>query len=224
MDFVNSLFGMNKPAPKPAPPQQRIVLSWKQRHYDIPLTHLPRYFHEVTVGDLKEISKKKTGIPVAGMRLIVSGAYMKDDTATLPSCGIQPGSIIIIEGERPNEDQIRQTASGNPEEYGLIIRINKVLDKIGLELIHEVDMFEAILASLEYFEDEHEQKKLNDQGIFLSEQLMQGLITLDGVDCPPQFDAARQRRREGVRISQELLDRVDRSRTAARLLCIKPSL
>ncbi|KAL0081688.1 hypothetical protein J3Q64DRAFT_1643375, partial [Phycomyces blakesleeanus] len=151
-------------------------------------------------------------------------AYMKDDTATISSCGIQPGSIVIIEGERPNEEQVRQTASGNPEEYGLIIRINKVLDKIGLELIHEVDMFEAIIASLEYFEDEHEKKRLYDQGSLLSEQLMQGLITLDGVDCPSQFDTARQRRREGVRISQELLDRVDCSKTAFKLLCIKPSL
>ncbi|KAI7865377.1 hypothetical protein BDF14DRAFT_1826460 [Spinellus fusiger] len=213
MNFVHSLFGTPKPAPPPPLPQrQSLVLLWQHQHYAIPLTHLPRPFQHMTIADLKEVSKQCTGIPVAAMRLISCGAYMKDETATLVSCGIYPGSTITIEGERPNKDQIRQTASGNPEEYGLIIRINKVLTKINLEWVHKVDLLEAIVASLESLENPQEEKRIQDMAGHLSEQLMQSLFALDGIECPSEFETARRQRKECVQIAQELLDRVDRSK------------
>ena len=57
-------------------------------------------------------------------------------------------------------------------------------------------------------------KETDDYGIQLSELLMQSLITLDGVDCPSEFQTARQKRREAVKLCQELMDRVDQSRAA----------
>lgn len=39
---------------------------------------------------------------------------------------------------------------------------------------------------------------------------MQLLFEYDGVICAPGFDQSRQLRKDGVRISQELLEKVDR--------------
>lgn len=60
--------------------------------------------------------------------------------------------------------------------------------------------------------DETKKKETEDLGIYLSELLMQALITLDGVECPSEFETARANRRQGVKICQELMDRVDQSR------------
>lgn len=61
-------------------------------------------------------------------------------------------------------------------------------------------------------QNEQERKETEDLGIHLSELLMQALITLDGVDCPSEFETARMNRRKGVKLCQELMDRVDQSR------------
>ena len=38
---------------------------------------------------------------------------------------------------------------------------------------------------------------------------MQTLLTLDDVSCPPEFETARKKRREAVKYTQGLIDRVD---------------
>ncbi|KAI8380344.1 hypothetical protein BD560DRAFT_453179 [Blakeslea trispora] len=157
------------------------------------------------------------------MKLQVSGANMKDDTATLGSLGVRKGSVITLNGNKVDESVVKQTASGNPEEYALMLRIAGVVDTIEKSVTVKLEEFEK---SLE--EDQNksklndaEKKKLQDQGIFLSEKIMQGLIGLDSVECPMGFDTARQRRREGVRLAQTLLERVDKARAMAREICKK---
>lgn len=63
-----------------------------------------------------------------------------------------------------------------------------------------------------------DKKILYEKGVYLSEKLMQALITLDGVECSPEFQTARQRRREGVRLLQAFLERVDAARAEAKPL------
>ena len=41
---------------------------------------------------------------------------------------------------------------------------------------------------------------------------MQALLALDGIVCPPEFETARKKRREAVKFTQELIDRVDAMR------------
>ncbi|CEP12934.1 hypothetical protein [Parasitella parasitica] len=151
------------------------------------------------------------------MKLQVSGANLKDDNATLSSAGIHTDSIISLNGELADESVVKQTASGNPEEYGLMVRIAKIVDTLSDGTIEKIKEFEdMILASSTQLLNENDKKKLQDKGIYLSERIMQALISLDGVECPSSFETARQRRREGVRLSQQLLERVDKSRAVVR--------
>lgn len=105
---------------------------------------------------------------------------------------------------------MKQTASGNPEEVGYMSRISKVMDKIDgcKDQIEDFDI--RVVSIIE--NPQGERKETEDLGIYLSELLMQALITLDGVDCPSQFETARANRRKGVKICQELMDRVDQTR------------
>ncbi|KAI9488385.1 hypothetical protein BDB00DRAFT_884866 [Zychaea mexicana] len=167
------------------------------------------------------------------MKLSVSGANLKDDTATLYSCGIRAGSTVVLTGEKvdvrsDDEDDKQaveqQTASGNPEEYGLIVRIGKVVDPIKATMEQDIDNFRSFVheqqqQSTSAAVDETTKKTMQDKGIYLSEKLMQALITLDGVECPPGFDTARQKRREGVRLLQKRLEQVDEVRAIVKTLC-----
>ncbi|KAI8368336.1 hypothetical protein EDC96DRAFT_552792 [Choanephora cucurbitarum] len=155
------------------------------------------------------------------MKLQVSGANMKDDTATLGSLGVHKGSVITLNGNKVDESVVKQTASGNPEEYALMLRIAGVVDTIEKSITVKLEEFERSLEQVKHKLNDTEKKKLQDQGIFLSEKIMQALISLDSVECPMGFDTARQRRREGVRLAQTLLERVDKARASAKEICKK---
>lgn len=93
------------------------------------------------------------------------------------------------------------------------MRISKVMDKIdgSKDKIEEFDI--KVVSLLEGGQqDDSIRKETEDLGIYLSELLMQSLITLDGVDCPSEFITARANRRQGVKQCQELMDRVDQAR------------
>ena len=65
--------------------------------------------------------------------------------------------------------------------------------------------------------DETKRKKLLDMSAYINEQLMQSLFALDGITCEPEFITARQKRREGVRYAQGLLDRLDKIKSDLRV-------
>jgi hypothetical protein len=71
---------------------------------------------------------------------------------------------------------------------------------------YETEVSEYIAAGTT---DETKRRKLFDMSAFINEQIMQALFTLDGITCAPEFTTARQKRREGVRYAQSLLDRLD---------------
>ncbi|CAH7667226.1 hypothetical protein PPACK8108_LOCUS1625 [Phakopsora pachyrhizi] len=52
-------------------------------------------------------------------------------------------------------------------------------------------------------------KSVNDEFVFLSENLLQSLLKLDGVQIESDWSEARVARKEGVRAVQGLLDRLD---------------
>ncbi|KAL0095111.1 hypothetical protein J3Q64DRAFT_1807852 [Phycomyces blakesleeanus] len=151
------------------------------------------------------------------MRLQVSGANIKDNTSSLTSVGIHANAVVMLNGEEASEEDVQQVASGNAEEYGLIVRISSVLDKLVKGSDDQISSWEENVATAATEKpDEEGIKKLHDMGNYLSEKLLQALITLDGVECPSEFDTARQRRREGVRLTQQYLDRIDKTRLAIR--------
>ncbi|KAI8060874.1 hypothetical protein BC940DRAFT_263180 [Gongronella butleri] len=152
------------------------------------------------------------------MRLTVSNANIKDDTATLVSVGIHPYCIVELQGEQVNEEQVAaSTQSGNPEEYALIRRMDVILSGMD-DLLVVIDEYEAMVQAAAPPLDEDAKKKIHDKGVYCSEGLMQALIRLDSVECPMGFETARQQRRQGVRHVQKHLDRVDGMRTKAKAL------
>ncbi|KAI8880575.1 hypothetical protein K501DRAFT_335303 [Backusella circina FSU 941] len=223
MDSFASFFGLKKSTSSKTsrssssatkqhrPVTNTIVVAWNERYYDVHFNDVPGGMSQVTVAQLKEHCKRITGVTLATMKLKVSGAYIKDDTATLPSSGIHSGSLVFVLGDAPSFEQAKQTASGNPEEVGFLIRISKAMDKIegSKEPIEQLEIL--VVSVMEH--NEENRKEAEDLGTSLSETLMQALITLDGVDCPPDFQTARLKRKEAVKMCQELMDRVDQVKT-----------
>ncbi|KAI8994996.1 hypothetical protein BDB01DRAFT_841232 [Pilobolus umbonatus] len=154
------------------------------------------------------------------MNIQVSGANIKDDMATLSSIGVHTNAVIVLNGDIADANDVKQTASGNPEEYGLMVRIAKIVEVLSDGTSEEIEKYEQ---EVEKYSKGHrytdsEYKTIEDRGNYLSERLMQCLIKLDSVECPFDFETARQRRREGVRLSQKLLERIDKARLDFRRL------
>ncbi|KAI9478198.1 MAG: hypothetical protein EXX96DRAFT_569950 [Benjaminiella poitrasii] len=222
MGCLKSFFSYHKVSKKER--KTNVILLWNNKRLQLNFKEFPNGFNEATVKDLKEKCKALTDVPIALMNLQISGANMKDNTATLASLGVRTNSIITLNGEKADETVVKQTASGNPEEYGLMLRIAKIVDNLSKGTEDEITEFENMITDYSTNSkklNDVEKKKLQDRGIYLSEKIMQGLISLDGVECPSNFETARQRRREGVRLSQQLLERVDKSRAIVKELCKK---
>lgn len=71
MATLASFFGWRKPSKKER--LSTIVLSWDKRYFDIAFQDFPNGLQHATVKDLKQKAKEATGVPIATMRLKVSG-------------------------------------------------------------------------------------------------------------------------------------------------------
>jgi hypothetical protein len=98
-----------------------LVLKWNHASYYISFKEFPKGLDQATLRDLKVKCKMVTGVPVATMRLKVSGgnalystlpiviastinkcyetANMKEESATLSSYGVHSNSIIQLDGK-----------------------------------------------------------------------------------------------------------------------------
>jgi hypothetical protein len=110
------------------------------------------------------------------------------------------------------KEDLEETASGNPEEVGLCLRIAQTVQKLKDSAVSVIEKYDTEVS--EYISggttDESKRRKLLDMSAYINEQLMQSLFALDGITCDPDFTTARQKRREGVRYAQGLLDRLDK--------------
>ncbi|GBB91650.1 hypothetical protein RclHR1_01900015 [Rhizophagus clarus] len=194
---------------------QEIIVTWGKEKIHLDFERQgPGSLEETTLKQLKERLKKVTGVPVNGQKLIFSGAIMKDDTATLISMGIAPSSTVLLMGTKPNAKDLVQTTTGSPEEHALIERISQSIEKTKTKLIPQIESLElsasTFLSNQSINNDSDTTKsKLIDTHHYIIENLMQTLLALDDVVCPPEFETARRKRREAVKYTQGLIDRVD---------------
>ncbi|RUS28576.1 hypothetical protein BC938DRAFT_481723, partial [Jimgerdemannia flammicorona] len=208
-----SLFRI-RPVPRAAA-MTTLLIQWGKHKFHVDFTGYERVeekgFEAITLAMLKERCKDVTSVPINAMKLLHSGAIMKDDTAPLSSFGLHPNAKIILMGTKPDDQEVlTTTTTGNPEEHALLTRISATLSKATTVLLPQIDTYEQAALNSPPVTDTVARKRLTDTHNMLSEQLMQLLLQLDGIAFAPEFEAARQKRREAVRTVQGFLDRLDR--------------
>ncbi|KAF9412865.1 hypothetical protein BGZ94_000907 [Podila epigama] len=209
-------------------PKTVLTISWNAEKYTIDFPG--RILGSIKLGELREICKDLTGIPLGGLTLFLGGATMKDDNAPLSCFGIKPNSRVVVDGYKPTDEDIKQmTTNGDPEEYALILRIQNSLQKTQefvAEHMHKYEQdVEAYIQSkpapFSFDAMPAPRKRLQDTHGMLSENLLQSLLKLDGVTCQPDFEVARVKRREAVKATQKLLDQIDGSNAKVKKTDVK---
>ncbi|OZJ05140.1 hypothetical protein BZG36_01396 [Bifiguratus adelaidae] len=196
-----------------------IYVAWGRNKFIVNFDERPNGLQEATLGDLRQKCSEVTAVPVGGIKLLYSGAVMKDDSAILWSFGLRPNSKVLMMGTKPNaQDVINHTTTGNAEELAMIQTVNEVLKRTQQLLLPKIQDHEA---NVRHYVDAHRNrdhassltkppKPLVDMQTYLSEHLMQALFALDSVMPPSEFQKARQSRKDGVKMIQGWQDRVDK--------------
>jgi hypothetical protein len=178
------------------------------------------------LSQLQATLSAQTSIPTTQLKLIHKGAVLKDNTLTLTSYGITDGSQLVMigkEGEiptasEPRQQQVVKKKNKQPEtdtESVLTdwIRnlVNSTLDPLGASIA----TFLSYTRQPKEGEEINRPKQIPKDDVLqreharLSELLLRGLLDLDGVEIPSEWQNARKERKEGVRRVQGELNRVD---------------
>ncbi|KAJ1665579.1 hypothetical protein IW140_004036 [Coemansia sp. RSA 1813] len=210
-----------------APP---LVLQWGRERYM--LKYDDEDLRDTTLGQFKEVCREVTGVPSSGMKLIFSGATMKDDSSPLAYYGVYPGASVKLIGRKDSSEKSGPVTQEEREENAIIHKIDDISNEATDRLSSRM---QAYLADAQLYVDQFlsgamddmdtealsqiknsERKKLDDAYTYMSETLMQYLLKVDCVECPPNADKARQRRRQAVRLLQSWLDQIDAKRTSVK--------
>ncbi|KAJ1798700.1 hypothetical protein LPJ59_002331 [Coemansia sp. RSA 2399] len=210
-----------------APP---LVLQWGRERYM--LKYDDEDLRDTTLGQFKEVCREVTGVPSSGMKLIFSGATMKDDSSPLAYYGVYPGASVKLIGRKDSGEQSTPVTQEEREENALIHKIDDISNEATDRLSSRM---QAYLADAQLYMDQFlsgamgdmdadalapikssERKKLDDAYTYMSEALMQYLLKVDSVECPLNADKARQRRRQAVRLLHSWLDQIDSKNTSVK--------
>ncbi|KAJ2355914.1 hypothetical protein IWW50_005694 [Coemansia erecta] len=207
-----------------------LVLQWGRDRYMIKYDYDD--LRDTTLGQFKEVCREVTGVPTSGMKLIFSGATMKDDASPLAYYGVYPGAAIKLIGRKEGADKAAAATPEEREENAVIHRIDDLSNEAADLLSSRM---QAYLANAQLYIDQFsaqathgvtdaalegiktaERKKLHDAYVLINETLMQFLLKLDGIECAPEAEKARQRRRQAVRLLQSWMDQMDRKRDSVK--------
>ncbi|KAJ2000536.1 hypothetical protein GGI04_002366 [Coemansia thaxteri] len=206
-----------------APP---LVLQWGRERYM--LKYNEDDLRETTLGQFKEVCREVTGVPSNGMKLIFSGATMKDNASPLAYYSIYPGATVKLIGRKEGAERDTAATEEEREENALIHRFDDIANEATDILSSRM---QAYMEDAQLYVDQFlsgamdgshdsalneikaaERKKLDDAYLSISETLMQALLKIDGVECSPEAEKARQRRRQVVKLLQSWMDQMDHKR------------
>ncbi|KAG5460859.1 MAG: hypothetical protein BJ554DRAFT_7043 [Olpidium bornovanus] len=150
-------------------------------------------------------------------------AVMKDDSALLKAYGVRDGSKIMLLATKPPAPSPGggPAGAGDREEEAIIRRIDDVVNKAETGVLPKLQEYskesERFVAYYLAEGGDREPsaayasalKKVTDLRLWITEMAMRALLHLDAIECPREFDAARERRKEGVNRLQGILDRTD---------------
>ncbi|KAI8913466.1 hypothetical protein EDD86DRAFT_245105 [Gorgonomyces haynaldii] len=139
------------------------------------------FLNTATLGDLVEAVSKDIQVPAPYIKLLHGGVLMSDHKKLLSGYNIQSGSKIMILGEQP-----------------------KTVDKQRL-VIEKLEGFATQCTQLAS-ELKHDQQTL----LRVGEMLLQTLLKIDSVEIEQDWEEARQKRRETVKLVQGFLEQVDK--------------
>lgn len=159
----------------------------------------------------------ETSLPQDQLKLVYKGAVLKDTALTLEQYGLQDGSLLVLVGKTeaptatPATTVKKRSQPDTTSEPVLIDYINGIVSSLVdplrpsiVTFISQVDPASvnkpAVIPKFEVLQREHAR---------LSESLLRGLLELDGVTVPPEWGAARQARKDGVKRVQGELNKVD---------------
>ncbi|KAJ3724675.1 hypothetical protein C8R42DRAFT_719331 [Lentinula raphanica] len=167
---------------------------------------------------LKEYVSEWSHLSLDSIKLIHSGAVLKDDNAPLSSYRLRPNATIQVVGS--SETTISASSPGGPtqkSETSTISQIHKQLTSVRSSLVPSLENF---LRTLPTISDPQPAVSVPDlsgtsfppiqkEHARLSELLLQSLLSLDAIIVDREWEQARQERKTAVKEVQGYLDRLD---------------
>lgn len=80
-------------------PKTVLNIRWGSEKYTIDFPG--KILGHIKLGELREICKDLTGVPLGGLTLSLGGTAMKDDNAPLSCFGVKPDGKVIVDGYKP---------------------------------------------------------------------------------------------------------------------------
>ncbi|KAI7857964.1 hypothetical protein BDC45DRAFT_554542 [Circinella umbellata] len=187
-----------------------IEVKWTGKQFHIEFK--PEEFENATVHDLKQKCHQITHVDPERIKLLAYGAVMKNNEERLSSYGIRDGSKVIL---MATPAKAMDNVASKTVEGQLLEQISIVTEKLNQKIVPDIESYEKRVkeflsqraGGLQQVKSK-EQKKLQDYGVYLNEQLMNILFDFDGI-LTGVDEKARHQRKEGVRQAQALLDKVD---------------
>ncbi|PRP86403.1 hypothetical protein PROFUN_05322 [Planoprotostelium fungivorum] len=182
--------------PQAQQPDNDIIVTYQKSTYRIDLKQLN------TVGDLRAKAAAAAGVDPKRTNIFFASQVLRDDSKRLSDMPVRPGTKFMMtataEGDFASKPQV---ASPPPQQKTMsgADMISNILDEVNIGLLPQVEDF----CKSKGVVDEAKRKDIHRK---LAEFLLQKQLKFDGIEGD---DQVRQRRREGVRYVQSLLDRLD---------------
>ncbi|PVU89551.1 hypothetical protein BB559_005059 [Furculomyces boomerangus] len=201
-----------------------LILAWGKERYQFRWSEDD--LRQITLGQLKEVCREATGVPVSAMKLIFSGATMKDDSSPLIYYGVYPGSVMRLVGSKSG-DSASQLSNEELEQQALIEKLDEIITEttdLALQKVRDfilniqmyIDQFHGEESLNHDFEiksiKQKERKILFDTYLYINEILMKRLLMADAIISPPGLDHIRTHRRKVVRQIQEWMNQIDEAK------------
>ncbi|KAJ1915289.1 hypothetical protein H4219_004402 [Mycoemilia scoparia] len=159
---------------------------------------------------------------------------MKDDKATLDRYGIYVGAKLKLVGVQENGKKDKEMTPTEQQEHKSIQRIDHIVQKTSDQLLERMQNYvanaqlfkkqfldsssETYQAMMQASPDDFmgirnsEKQNLHKDYVFITETLMQSLLSIDNVPLDDGADLGRNRRKQAVKQLQGWMDQMDKVR------------
>ncbi|WRT67232.1 uncharacterized protein IL334_004198 [Kwoniella shivajii] len=207
-----------------------VQVKWGRERFNIPIPS-PSL---TPLSTLLATLSAQTSLPLDQLKLIYKGAVLKDSSLTISSYGIDDGSTLVLVGKGGDIPSAPPGSSSTPSNTstagagaGVIKKKNKQPEtdneSVLVEWISSLvnSIINPLIPSIATFISQTSPKSTNrpahipsfdilqKEHARLSELLLKGLLDLDGIHIQSGWNDARLKRKEGVKLIQGELNKVD---------------